>query len=169
MKIASLKLFFVFCSLILSNFAFSGPYLNSDTPIHQIENVHRQAEAWATCAATWTILSSVAEEGSPKAEHFGQVANGAKMAIAMTYISDLPDDVSPERFRSTYKFTQTAMDAMTETVYTSIMADMGSKEGDIWVEDLFSTRAVCEQNLDGQQMYVDLWRNLATSGILQFD
>ena len=165
----TLSLVFICFSYICGEAAASTPYVESTTPIDLIEDVNRQAEAWGTCSATWTILASLADEGSAQSKLNSQMANGAKLALAMAYLTDLPGDSKIGRLRATWIFTKTAMESITETQLTRMMADLEQRDSDTWVEDLRATKKVCEANLDAQQMYIDLWRKLATSGLLELE
>lgn len=144
-------------------------YVSSSIPITSIEDVNRQAEAWGACSATWTLMASIAEEGSAQAELSDQMANGAKLALAMTYIMDLADDPKPGRLKSTWIYAKEAMEFMPETQLTVMMADFEQIGSDKWVQNVIATKKVCEDNLDGQQIYIDTWRNLATSGLLEYE
>ena len=46
-----------------------------------IEDVNRQAEAWATCSAVWDIMAMMTgDDSKSQAEQYSNLSNGAKMA-----------------------------------------------------------------------------------------
>ena len=143
-------------------------WVDGSVPITLISNVNRQAEAWGFCSATWTVMANLPESTPAQSTLNNQFSNGAKVALAMTYIADLSDDFDPKELKSTWIFAKTVMESIPEVQLNWIMADLEEKGADTWVDDLIATKQVCEDNLDGQQMYVDLWRGLATSGLLEF-
>jgi hypothetical protein len=57
---------------------------------------------------------------------------------------------------------------MPEVKLTSIMADLEARGMDAWSKDFKPTLEQCTNNLETQQMYVDSWRSLASSGLLDF-
>lgn len=144
--------------------------INSSQPFLLIDDVNRQAEAWATCVAVWQIMSELFNESKAQADEYSNLANGAKMAIVMTFVSSVisEDKSNPKKFSSTWTLAKTLMDSMPEVKLTSIMADLEARGMDAWSEDFKPTLAQCTNNLETQQMYVDSWRSLAVSGLLDF-
>jgi hypothetical protein len=118
------------------------------------------------------------EGGSARSEELNNMSNGAGMVIAMTLLSGvLEDDTSdPEmtakRFGATLALGKMAMEEWPKTRRTIILADMERAEDDKdallqWLANLMSTVEVCMKNAESQQMYIDLWRSLATSGVFE--
>jgi len=150
-------------------------WVDNTTPIFLIENVHRQAEAWAICAASWELASNLMAQDSPaKSKQFSETANGAKIAVAMTYVGvmtinkDADLTVLKNQFNSTWNFAKIAMKNMPESQLTRIMANIESSDDVSWLHNHMATLYVCEQNMDAQQHYIDTWRDLAKSGLLVF-
>ena len=147
-------------------------YVSNARPFFLIKNVNRQAEAWATCSAVWDIMAMLTvEDSEAQAEQYSNMGYGAKMAVAMSFVSDLvkADDFDKDRFEATWRFAQTAAKSMPDVKITAILADSESRGADAWSLDLGATITVCKDNLEGQQAHVDGWRALATSGLLKFE
>ena len=149
-------------------------YVSNAQSFFLIENVNRQAEAWATCSAVWDIMAqlSLANGGSKsEIEQYSNMGNGAKMAVAMSFFSDAisEDNVDQSRISATWRFAQTATKSMPEVQMTRILADLESKGMEAWFPDFGATMRVCTDNLEGQQAHVDGWRALATSGLLKYE
>ena len=145
-------------------------YINSSQPFLLIDDVNRQAEAWATCAAVWQIMSELFNDSKAQADEYSNLGNGAKMAIVMTFVSSVisEDNPNPQKFNSTWTLAQTLMESIPDVMLTSIIADLETKGMDAWAMDFKPTVAQCTENLETQQYYVDLWRSLAASGLLDF-
>lgn len=145
-------------------------FINSSQPFLLIDDVNRQAEAWATCVAVWQVMSELFNESKAQADEYSNLGNGAKMAIVMTFVSSVisEDKSNQKKFSSTWTLAKTLMDSMPEVKLTSIMADLEARGMDAWSEDFKPTLAQCTNNLETQQMYVDSWRSLAASGLLDF-
>lgn len=160
--------------VFLADDTIGEPYLSNSQPFFLIENVNRQAEAWATCAAVWNIMAELtqANGGSKvKIEKYSNFGNGAKMAVAMSYVSDVIKDtnIDQSRLRATVRFAQTASQSMPEVQMVAIKSDLEVKGENPWFDDFFATMDICIENLQGQQSHVDGWRALATSGLLKFE
>ena len=137
-----------------------------------IEDVNRQAEAWATCSAVWDIMAIMTgDDSKSQAEQYSNLSNGAKMAVAMSYVSDLAkaNDSDKGRFNATWTFAKTALESMPQVQMTSMLADLEQRGMDSWMPDFGATMKVCTDNLQAQQVHVDSWRTLATSGLLKFE
>jgi hypothetical protein len=137
-----------------------------------IEDVNRQAEAWATCSAVWDIMAIMTgDDSKSQAEQYSNLSNGAKMAVAMSYVSDLAkaNDSDKGRFNATWTFAKTALESMPQVQMTSMLADLEQRGMDSWMPDFGATMKACTDNLQAQQVHVDSWRGLATSGLLEFE
>jgi hypothetical protein len=158
-------------------------YVSGDVPFVTVEDVNRQAEAWATCAATYNVSSKAFRtlNEPTTAEELNNLGNGAEMAVAMTLIANLAKQVGPEatpdsmiKFNATWTYAKVAMVEWPKTQETSIWAELERVQADdrIGITQFFANLAatvtVCRDNSDSQQMYVDMWHSLATSGLLQF-
>lgn len=153
-------------------------FIDYKTPYVLIDDPHRQAEVWATCHVAYEIVSRMMKKQSPaQSDQFHQFANGAKVAIIMTYIRDAMDDMeskSPDlassRFNASIEFGKLAAESLPETKTTALMAifEAGNEQQQTkWFADIGATINGCVENLEGQQLLIDLWRDLATSGILK--
>lgn len=160
---------FLFASFISASENNEGKsHIPHNQPFLLIDDVNRQAEAWATCVAVWQIMSDLFNESKAQADEYSNLGNGAKIAIVMTFVSTVisEDKPNPNQFSSTWKLAKTLMDSMPEVQLTSIMADLDARGMDAWSMDFKLTLAQCMDNLETQQMYIDTWRSLAASGIL---
>jgi hypothetical protein len=78
--------------------------------------------------------------------------------------------MSQSEFNALWNFSKTLMQSIPEVQRTKILSDLESttdKDGSIFFEKLKNTLEICIRNLDGQQFYIDSWRNLAKSGLLK--
>lgn len=153
-------------------------FISYKTPYLLISDPHRQAEVWATCHAAYDIVSAAMKIQSPaQSDQFHQMANGAKIAIMMAYVSDAMkdmDDKNPNasisRFNAALEYGKTASKSMPETKNTALMAIFEAadeQQKTQWFADLGATINGCVENLEGQQLLIDMSRNLATSGLFQ--
>jgi len=148
-------------------------YLNGDTSFRNIKNVNQQAESWGTCVAAYEIAVTLYEGDAKEVKKFQDLANGAKLSVIMTHVSDsIEKDTSVEAFDATWVYSRTLGDSISATRKTSILAD-AEKLGDKGLEEyllrLAATLKVCASNTDAQQTYIYLWRSLVKSGLLTFD
>ena len=148
-------------------------------PFLLIKDPNRQAEAWATCHAAYEILATILESKSPaQSAQFHQFANGAKLAVLMSFVGDAIEDVDEDdettiaRFNASFAYGKVAMESLPETKATSLMAMLetgGARGQEQWMADIGATVEHCVENLDGQQIQIDVWRSLATSGLLKLE
>lgn len=162
----------IFGTTAIANSTEKGAsWIDSSVPILLIEDKHRQAEAWGLCSASWTLASELLSNDSPaKAQQFKETARGASMAAGMTYLVNgmKESDYTPEKFQATWSFAQTAMQSIPESQLTMITAKIETSKDNLWLHDHMATLKVCDSNMEGQQFYIDSWRDLATSGLLKF-
>lgn len=166
----------IMSALLLSNSAAcdeTAAYLDSAKSFVLIENINRQADAWGMCASTYRILSSLYEESMPaRAKKLSELGNGAAMSVVMTHLSDvILGNGSPENFSAAFDYSKILYDSIPEAMTTHILADKESLEAagsDIFIDKLAATFNICTGNLKDQEMYVDLWRELAKSGLVTF-
>jgi hypothetical protein len=148
-------------------------YVSNAQSFFLIENVNRQAEAWATCSAVWDIMAQLSTtNGGSKSEielHSNR-GSGAKMAVAMSFLSGMlsDDSVDQNQLNATWRVAQTALESMPDVQMTVMLADLEAKGYAEWLPDLGATMTVCMDNLEGQQSHIDGWRALASSGLLKF-
>jgi len=147
-------------------------YLESNESFINISDKNREAEAWATCSAVYQLTASFYKDEQPnQAKVLENQANGAKVAVLMSHfdLANLRKETSVDRFRSTWKLSQLLAESMPETRLNMILADaerLNKQGSDIFINKISATLKVCHDNLEGQQVYIDLWRDLYKSGLL---
>ena len=174
MKTIAITLLMSFSVLSLAEDKVGESFVSDAQPFFLIKDVNRQAEAWAACSAVWDFMAMFTlKEGGTQAEieQYSNMGNGAKMAIAMSFVSNLiaADDLDEDRFKATWTFAKTLIESMPDVKMTSMLADLEQRGMDLWLPDFGATMKVCTDNLEGQQAHVDGWRALATSGLLKFE
>ena len=149
-------------------------YVDGSKPFIAIKDVNRQGEAWAACSATYDIIARLLGETPAQSQQLKDRANGAKLAVGMTLVlEDLDSDISPERFNALWTFAKVAIDAWPEIQRNAILADAeslsseGAEGSNKFVDKLIATVKICKSNLESQQMYIDVWRAFAKSGMLK--
>lgn len=150
-------------------------YVDNSKPFITINNVNRESEAWAMCAATYDLMAELFVKDQPaRAKQFSELANGAELAIAMSIITDgFVKDIKPERFNALLNVAKTASTELPKTRRTMLLAELESStsnkknDGGNFMSNLSATFEVCVRNLESQQMYIDNWRELAKSGLLK--
>jgi len=166
----STTLFFILILSPVVAVAEDESYLNVEGIIIEIENVNRQAEAWGTCAAAYDIIAMLFEDQPARAQQFNDFSNGAELAVTMAHVTDgLEPDMGGERFSTLWNYSKTLGKSITETQMTMILADAESarEEGsERFFKRITKTVETCISNLEGQQVYIDTWRDLAKSGLL---
>lgn len=164
----------ILIALVMSSYALGNndlSYVDGTKPFLLIKDVNRQAEAWGTCAATYEVMSMLLMESSPaQAKEYKDLGNGASMAVVMTHVSNgLSPDITQGRFNSLWNFSKTLADSIPETKRTMILADaetLGESGAEKFIDKVAATTKVCMSNLEGQQTYIDNWRELAKSSLL---
>ncbi len=150
--------------------AADDSYLSIDGPIIQIDDVNRQAEAWGTCAAAYDVMAMFFEDQPARSQQFKDFGNGAELAVIMTHVSGgLEPDMGHEEFSALWNYSKTLGESIPETRKTMILADAESTEEDSaekFLQRVTNTVKTCVSNLEGQQVYIDTWRELAKNGLL---
>jgi hypothetical protein len=103
---------------------------------------------------------------------YKNLSNGAKAAVAMTFIKPTlvsAEEFNEKKYEATVTYATEAMNFLPEAALTSIMADYDLRGTDVWFKNVTKTLKVCTENLEEQQAYIDLWRTLATSGLMKLD
>jgi hypothetical protein len=149
-----------------------SPYVDGSKSFLEIKDVNRQAEAWAMCAATYDVMAEILSESQPaRSQQLKELANGAEVTVTMAIVSDgLTPDITQDRFNALWSMAQLSGTELPRTRRTMLAADEESSAGEKAKEffsNLSATMEICFKNLEGQQMYIDLWRELAKSGLLQ--
>lgn len=132
------------------------------------------ADAFGICSASYEILAV-----GPNTELFRQFANGAKMALGMipvAYVIDksgghsdkIPADHPElvEAIGTAQRAGMMILESETTTHRTRIVSTM-SADPEYFSAAMENTIGVCQANLDYQQEYVDLWRDLVAGGWIQ--
>jgi hypothetical protein len=145
-------------------------FITQSTPFILIEDINRQGEAWATCSAALEIASQMQAENSPAvSKQLNQLSNGSALAVMMSSIADkLNTDITPAEWASLWDYSKVLMESLPDIQQTAILAKLeiakaskDKKEIEVWFDRLGKTIEICASNGEGQQMYVDMWRELA--------
>jgi hypothetical protein len=156
---------------LLTNAQEGTSYITApNDQIVNIANVNREAEAWAMCAASYDLLSSLLKGSQPaQATYIADLANGAELAVMMAIVSrELleNEDISPAQFTALWSTAKTMMKKLPETSQKFLSAKI-EQEGDKAIPNLATTVKFCSDNQESQQYYVDYWRELSKSGLFQ--
>lgn len=147
-------------------------YVDGTKGFIEIKDSNRQAEAWAMCAAAYDVMAEILLSSTPaRSKQLTDLANGAELAVIISMVANkLDKDMSPEKFNNLWSFAKISGAELPKTRRTILLADFESDESEgsvVFVADLSKTVEVCISNLEAQQTYIDIWRELATSGLLQ--
>ena len=155
--------------------AFQDRYLTHDN-FGLIVDKHERARHFAVCAAIFEVAAVVHEnlfDQPAQGKQMRELSYGAKVAVSMTFVSDMGDlnrDGIKERFKATWDFAKLMAETMPATVATVLEADMSkaTDEDSLMnvLKPIFETATICMNNLKFQQVMIDLWRELAMSGLV---
>ena len=177
-----MRLFLLLLVLLTPN--MSNAEANSPTPYVSQEQFqlrgdkHEQARTWATCAALYNTMAALNQSvwNNPKqAEQFNNMGNGAEVAVGITFVVSALgtsiEEILQSRFNATWDFAKVAMKEMPSVVQTAINANIErGKKGTTAIKDeiqaIIDGTTICMKNVELQQTYIDIWRELATSGLL---
>ncbi len=158
----------MFTSLCFSN---EASYIYGKKRFMDIADVNRQAEAWGTCAAAYDVMALILKSQPAQAKQVKDYGNGASLAVIMTHVSDgLGPDITSDKFNALWNYSKTLGDSIPETKRNMMLAEaeaLGEKGSSQFIEKVAATVKVCINNLKYQQVYIDDWRELAKSGLLQ--
>ena len=171
-KIKFLAVLLGLLGISLANAADDPAYVDGSKPFVEIEDIDRQAETWAVCAASYDIMSTIMESKSPgRAKQIADLGIGARVALGMSLVvNDLEPDISRERFNELWTIPSLAMAELPQAQLNSILADaegMGTEGAEAFGKKINATVVICINNLKSQQMYIDTWKQLAENGLLQ--
>lgn len=146
-------------------------YVTDSIKIIDIEDVHRESQAWGICAAAYDLLAEIIQESMPaRARQLADLANGAELAVTMSMVVDgFDSDITPERFSRLWSFSKLSGAEIPKAMMNTLLADLeeDSSEGnEEFLSDLGKTVEVCILNTEGQQTYIDIYRDFAKSGLL---
>jgi hypothetical protein len=174
-------LFFLFALTIPAIAASEGanrtPYVEKEQ-FQLTGNKHEQARLWATCAALYNTLAALNDtvwKNPAQAKQFNNMGNGAEVAVAMTFVVSAfgtsTKDLSPSKFNATWDYAKVAMKEIPAAQQAAIDANMelglnGTTNLKDEVQAIIDGANVCIENVELQQTYIDIWRELASSGLL---
>lgn len=164
----------VFATILIASQSAAGStelsYVDGSKPFLSIKDVNRQAEAWGTCASAYEIMAMILESQPAQAKQVKDFGRGASLAVMMSHVVDgMSSDITPEEFNSLWIYSKTLVDSIPEVSRTMMLAEaesLGEAGAEKFIEKITATIKVCVANLEGQQMYIDTWRDLAKSGLL---
>ena len=147
-------------------------YVDGSVKIIDTKNSHREAQSWSMCAAAYDLMAEIVQESAPaRAKQLGDLANGAELAAIISMVAkEINEDMTPEKFESVWNFSKLSGGEMPKTMRTTLLADLEAdiSEGkSVFLDSLGKTVVVCAGNLKDQQTYIDIWRDLAKSGLLK--
>lgn len=167
--------------LLVSSVAFAenperAPYVTIEEFLFS-GGKHKQARAWAKCAALYETLAEInrAWDNPEQAKQLDNMGNGAKLAVGMTFVvSNLgtsPEEFSVSQFNATWSYAKVAIEEMPSVERTAINANLelakkSTADLKIEIQAIIDGVTVCAKNSEAQQGYIDIWRELATSGLL---
>lgn len=171
-KTVSRIISFALLVLAVSSSAFADAYVDASLPFLDIRDSNQQAEAWAVCAASYDIMSTIMEPRAPaRAKQLSGLGDGAQLAVGMALvINDLEPDIPLERFKTLWASSAAAMTEWPQARLTSILADaekLGTERADEFGRKINATVVACMSNLEAQRMYIESWRELVKSGLLE--
>ena len=161
---------FLFASFISASDNTEGKsYIPLEQPLPLIGDINREAVAWATCAAAYRIKSKIVES-SAEPNEYKNTANGAELAVFMTFLKPLvlEDSPDPLQFRTRMEYAKTLMKSMPNAQLAEIMADYEKQEINDWVANLKATLSHCSDNLEYQQAYIETYRNIMMRGLMKY-
>lgn len=167
-------IFYFFATTVL---AFSSASFADTTFFHgknhllDDDNPNRQSESWATCAVSYDLSSAIVGVETAAGKQLAQMANGAEVAVMMTYlVSTLGDKSGSEAFNSNLAYAKVLMKELPETRRTSILAEFElakrNGKGEEVIKKLASTTELCAKNSETQQVYIDTYREMIKIGLL---
>jgi len=145
-----------------------------------INDKHERARHWAICAAIYEASAVVHEtlfNQPADAKQMRELSNGAKVAVSMTFVAEMAAEMGDleasglvDRFKATWDFAKLMSNTMPETIKTVIDADLSKVTDENSLMDalkpIFETATICMSNVELQQAMINLWRELAMSGLL---
>jgi len=159
-------------AIAVVNAAETSAYVDGGTPFGAIEDVNRQAENWAVCAASYDIMSTImAPEAPARAKQLSDLGNGARVALGISLVAnDLSPDMSQERFNALWANSEAAMEEWPQAQLYSILADAerSAIEGvEAFGKKINASVVICINNLESQRKHIETWQQLVKSGLLK--
>ncbi|MBK8970504.1 MAG: hypothetical protein IPM37_03715 [Hahellaceae bacterium] len=161
-----------FILLAPASLAEERSYVDEVPKIIELSDPNREAQAWAMCAAAYELTAEIVRPSAPaRANQLSELANGAELAVVISMVApEINDDLTQEKFATVWRFSVKTGGEIPKTMKTALLADYEadqSARNSKFLGDLAKTVGVCMSNLEGQQQYIDVWRSLAKSGLLQ--
>ena len=79
--------------------------------------------------------------------------------------------MNAKEFPNVWKFAQIQIESLRDTQSTMILSDLEmmteNSQQEQFMAKLLKTIEICSSNAETQQMYVDMWRELAKSGLVK--
>lgn len=147
-------------------------YVDDSIKIIDTADIHREAQAWGICAAAYDLIAEILQESAPaRAKLLSDLANGAELAVIISMVTrEIDDEMTPEQFNNVWNFSKISGGEIPKTMLNVLLADLeadNSEGKSTFLADLGKTVVVCASNSEGQQAYIDMWRDLAKSGLFQ--
>ena len=152
----------------------STTYVITDVPLISIKDRQNQAQEWAKCAAIYNVSSMLMGEENPvQRDEYGNKANGASVSVLMALTAEPLSRISADdaegsmrAFNAASNFGKVAMKEWPKVHQTSILNDL-ELDSQASFDKILRSLEVCQQNLAGQQSYIDLMRELVMSGLFE--
>lgn len=131
-----------------------------------------QSKQWITCAATYEFTAQFVfgEQNKAQSDAFHNLSNGAVMAATMAMVSTARHSLTREEILAEWEPIRakrkwiSLIKASLDTEQVALMAGFESDQVGAFSDLLVATSKICQANLDTQQEYIDLWRNLYDLG-----
>ena len=132
-------------------------------------NVSSQARLADTLYSHLLGLQVMKYENPAMAKNYSDRANGAAIAAGMTYYVKGQNGTryTPDQMQASWILSQNMAKSIPEVQLNAIMGQLETSDNQTWIYNLTATLRTCDSNLDGQQFYIDFWRELASSGLLK--
>lgn len=153
-------------------------FVDGSKPFITIEDVNRQAEAWAMCAAVYNFVAEMFAESNPASSNLSKdMSRGAGLAAIMSIVQDgLPKidtedaDEGMRRFGSLWSSAKITGTELPKTRTTMLLAQqemLSENEVEGFYAKVGKTVEICTANSKDQQMYIDLYREMTKTGLLE--
>lgn len=129
-----------------------------------------QSRAWATCAVAYDIAALMYAGEQPNSAAVSEeqnMSNGARVASGIVFVFDSfkEQPPTPVEFQAKWKLAQLAMQSNYETITASTFAAL-ERDKNLVMEGHLGTYQICWNWREQQQVFVDFWRELYGSGLL---
>lgn len=158
--------------LSLSKDMYSESYIEGDHQFSANKDKQIEANSWAMCNASYSMLAKINENESPAyALKLNQFGNGASVALVMTYYMRMETAENGSTFNQDFarawRYGQSMKEPLIDVAATHIASNFETEGIDVSLVKLLNTVEICVGNLDLQQAYIDAWRKLREAGIFE--